>query len=125
MRLWFTFVEYLIHDTDAAHIMIEHEISGDILIEMDVAMLKEIDLTAFGKRVHIFNAIKHLKARISTSGDIIPPTPTTIPSSPIADRLMNENASPSTNAYNSPLEGVRDFPPIFLPLLLSVHGCPI
>lgn len=30
-------------------------------------MLKEIDLIAFGRRVHIFNAIKELKSRITTS----------------------------------------------------------
>ncbi|GAA6039658.1 hypothetical protein JCM8097_002239 [Rhodosporidiobolus ruineniae] len=41
----------------------EHEISGDVLLEMDVAMLKEIDLVAFGRRVHIYNAIKELKHR--------------------------------------------------------------
>ncbi|GAA6063545.1 hypothetical protein JCM10212_002657, partial [Sporobolomyces blumeae] len=41
----------------------EHEISGDVLLEMDVAMLKEIDLVAFGRRVHIYNAIKELKSR--------------------------------------------------------------
>lgn len=28
---------------------------------MDVTMLKEIDLAAFGRRVHIYNAIKELK----------------------------------------------------------------
>ncbi|GAA5924019.1 uncharacterized protein JCM15063_005526 [Sporobolomyces koalae] len=43
----------------------EHEISGDVLLEMDVAMLKEIDLVAFGRRVHIYNAIKELKSRRS------------------------------------------------------------
>ncbi|GAA5948231.1 hypothetical protein JCM3775_001731 [Rhodotorula graminis] len=42
----------------------EHEISGDVLLEMDVAMLKEIDLVAFGRRVHIFNAIKELRMRV-------------------------------------------------------------
>lgn len=41
----------------------EHEISGDVLLEMDVAMLKEIDLVAFGRRVHIYNAIKELRNR--------------------------------------------------------------
>ncbi|GAA5871266.1 hypothetical protein JCM8547_007237 [Rhodosporidiobolus lusitaniae] len=41
----------------------EHEISGDVLLEMDVAMLKEIDLVAFGRRVHIYNAIKELRLR--------------------------------------------------------------
>ncbi|GAA5977063.1 hypothetical protein JCM11641_001289 [Rhodosporidiobolus odoratus] len=51
----------------------EHEISGDVLLEMDVAMLKEIDLIAFGRRVHIYNAIKELKAR--THPELMAPPP--------------------------------------------------
>ena len=50
--------------TSGAHFT-EHEISGDVLLEMDVAMLKEIDLAAFGRRVHIYNAIKELRTRTS------------------------------------------------------------
>ncbi|KAM0751536.1 hypothetical protein T439DRAFT_212506 [Meredithblackwellia eburnea MCA 4105] len=49
----------------------EHEISGDVLIEMDVNMLKEIDLVAFGRRVHIYNAIKELRGRTSRPGSEI------------------------------------------------------
>ncbi|SCV72544.1 BQ2448_4081 [Microbotryum intermedium] len=52
----------------------EHEISGDVLVEMDVAMLKEIDLVAFGRRVHIYNAIKELKGRIAPRGNVLSPT---------------------------------------------------
>ncbi|BGP22425.1 phospholipid binding protein [Rhodotorula toruloides] len=64
----------------------EHEISGDVLLEMDVAMLKEIDLVAFGRRVHIYNAIKELRlhtqptraltASQSTAGSFIAPSMT-------------------------------------------------
>lgn len=39
----------------------EHEISGDVLMEMDVNILKEIDIIAFGKRFQVANAIKDLK----------------------------------------------------------------
>lgn len=39
----------------------EHEISGDVLLEMDINILKEIDISAFGKRFQVANAIKELK----------------------------------------------------------------
>lgn len=39
----------------------EHEISGDVLMEMDINILKEIDISAFGKRFQVANAIKELK----------------------------------------------------------------
>ncbi|BGP53427.1 hypothetical protein JCM8202v2_000986 [Rhodotorula sphaerocarpa] len=41
----------------------EHEITGDVLLEMDVHMLKEIDLVAFGRRVRVYNGIKELRQR--------------------------------------------------------------
>lgn len=43
---------------------------------MDVAMLKEIDLVAFGRRVHIYNAIKELKTRVPkpTRADVVSPS---------------------------------------------------
>jgi hypothetical protein len=46
----------------------EHEISGDVLLEFDINTLKEIDLPAFGRRVHIFNAIKELRRQIEPMG---------------------------------------------------------
>ncbi|GAA5894582.1 uncharacterized protein JCM6883_002144 [Sporobolomyces salmoneus] len=66
----------------------EHEISGDVLLEMDVAMLKEIDLVAFGRRVHIYNAIKELKSRRSlrtsttSTGSLLSPQSGYVPDSP-------------------------------------------
>lgn len=45
----------------------EHEISGDVLLEMDVNILKEIDIVAFGKRFQVANAIKELKGHVNLS----------------------------------------------------------
>ncbi|KAJ9096715.1 hypothetical protein QFC21_004985 [Naganishia friedmannii] len=41
--------------------LIEHDITGDVLLEMDVHTLKEIDIVQFGKRVKIANAINELR----------------------------------------------------------------
>lgn len=46
----------------------EHEISGDVLMEMDVNILKEIEISAFGKRFQVANAIKDLKKSLATGG---------------------------------------------------------
>ncbi|GJN88147.1 hypothetical protein Rhopal_001104-T1 [Rhodotorula paludigena] len=75
----------------------EHEISGDVLLEMDVAMLKEIDLIAFGRRVHIYNAIKDLKLRTH------PPPP--LPLSAVGGLLASQSTtggmmlSPALSGY--------------------------
>ncbi|CDS01777.1 related to BOI1-BEM1 protein-binding protein [Sporisorium scitamineum] len=42
----------------------EHEISGDVLLEMDINILKEIDILAFGKRFQVANGIKELRAQV-------------------------------------------------------------
>jgi hypothetical protein len=47
----------------------EHEISGDVLLEMDVNILKEIEITAFGKRYQVANAIKDLNRSLQGPGD--------------------------------------------------------
>ncbi|KAG0148811.1 hypothetical protein CROQUDRAFT_40729 [Cronartium quercuum f. sp. fusiforme G11] len=39
----------------------EHEITGDVLLELDVNSLKEIDLIAFGRRVKVTKAIDELR----------------------------------------------------------------
>ncbi|KAK0543724.1 hypothetical protein OC845_005977 [Tilletia horrida] len=59
----------------------EHEISGDVLMEMDVVILKEIDIVAYGKRLKVANAIKELKRNLRggdgghDSGAMTPQTP--------------------------------------------------
>ena len=80
----------------------EHEISGDVLLELDVALLKEIDLPAFGRRVHIYNAIKELKARVA-----VPSTHSTRPGSILSPSTSGyEPDSPATTlSYATPLQG--------------------
>lgn len=39
----------------------EHEITGDVLLEMDINLLKEIEITAFGKRMKLAAAISELR----------------------------------------------------------------
>ncbi|KZV86236.1 hypothetical protein EXIGLDRAFT_725062 [Exidia glandulosa HHB12029] len=38
----------------------EHEITGDVLLDLDANLLKELDIVAFGKRMRIANAIHEL-----------------------------------------------------------------
>ncbi|GAA5891794.1 hypothetical protein JCM5296_001863 [Sporobolomyces johnsonii] len=87
----------------------EHEISGDVLLEMDVAMLKEIDLVAFGRRVHIYNAIKELKSRrsmqssVSSAGMLSPSMSGYEPDSPGTTDSPREFQSPQMR-WDQPLE---------------------
>lgn len=40
----------------------EHEITGDVLLDLDANLLKELEIPQFGKRIKIANAIAELKA---------------------------------------------------------------
>ncbi|EJT49524.1 phospholipid binding protein [Trichosporon asahii var. asahii CBS 2479] len=40
---------------------IEHDISGDVLLELDANLLKELDIPQFGKRIRIAQAINELR----------------------------------------------------------------
>jgi hypothetical protein len=100
---------FLAKSLELTSVLAEHEISGDVLLEMDVAMLKEIDLVAFGRRVHIYNAIKELRLRTqppralaasqSTAGSFIAPSmtgyepdsPTSLAYSPSISALHQQN----------------------------------
>lgn len=44
--------------------MAEHEISGDVLFDLDINSLKEIDIIAFGPRARIAKAIKELRSTV-------------------------------------------------------------
>ncbi|WVO14385.1 hypothetical protein L204_102018 [Cryptococcus depauperatus] len=76
----------------------EHEISGDILLELDANLLKELDIPAFGKRMRIAAAISELRrpsSMVSSSSQQI--SPSGLPSgynSSISTRGMS--APPST-----------------------------
>lgn len=41
--------------------VLEHDITGDVLLELDMNNLKEVDIIAFGKRMKISNAIAELR----------------------------------------------------------------
>ncbi|ORY90693.1 hypothetical protein BCR35DRAFT_299255 [Leucosporidium creatinivorum] len=84
----------------------EHEISGDVLLEMDVAMLKEIDLIAFGRRVHIYNAIKELKARVPKPARADVASPSLSGYEPDSPGNLSF-ASPGQASFSSPPEDVQ------------------
>jgi len=44
-------------------LLIENEISGDVLLELTLASLKELEISSFGKRYHIMNSIMILKEK--------------------------------------------------------------
>ncbi|KAG9016139.1 polar growth protein [Tulasnella sp. JGI-2019a] len=54
-------------DASVVDKFIENDITGDVLLEMDVNMLKELDIPAFGKRMRIANAIGELRRQGSNS----------------------------------------------------------
>ncbi|GAA6020104.1 hypothetical protein JCM10207_006256 [Rhodosporidiobolus poonsookiae] len=86
----------------------EHEISGDVLLEMDVAMLKEIDLVAFGRRVHIYNAIKELKQR--THPELFPPPQSHHPHSG-SSFLSASQSTAATSTFLSPTLSMAGYEP--------------
>lgn len=65
-------------------------------------MLKEIDLVAFGRRVHIYNAIKELKARVPkpSRADVVSPS-----------LSGYEPDSPGNLSFASPGQASFSFPP--------------
>lgn len=50
----------------------EHEISGDLLLELDANLLKELDIPQFGKRLRIAQAISELRRPASISSSQSP-----------------------------------------------------
>ena len=85
----------------------EHEISGDVLLEMDINILKEIDITAFGKRFQVANGIKELRARVpglaAVPGLAQPTSPAEGLGSPalIAPGAGNASGTPSFSPFNA------------------------
>lgn len=53
----------------------EHEITGDLLLELDANLLKELDIPAFGKRLRIAQAISELRRPSSNSSSVNPLSP--------------------------------------------------
>jgi hypothetical protein len=56
--------------------ILEHDISGDLLLELDANLLKELDIPQFGKRLRIAQAISELRrpaSVMSGSSQIVSP----------------------------------------------------
>lgn len=71
---------------------------------MDVAMLKEIDLVAFGRRVRVYNAIKELRHRTQPGNLMSSVSSTGVPVSPSLSGYGPE--APAAALAYSPMTGV-------------------
>ncbi|KAG8905271.1 polar growth protein [Tulasnella sp. 403] len=74
-------------DETVCHKFIEHEISGDVLLELDVNMLKELDIPALGKRMKIVSAINDLKRAMMFSESPLTIPPSAYPNSNLASPI--------------------------------------
>lgn len=74
----------------------EHEISGDVLLEMDINILKEIDITAFGKRFQVANAIKELRNGPTGTTPLSPSTAS------VSGRDISSTSSPQIDESKQP-----------------------
>ncbi|KAI9596130.1 hypothetical protein BDF19DRAFT_422135 [Syncephalis fuscata] len=63
----------------------KHEITGDVLLDLNITMLKELDISSFGRRYHIMQAI----ATLRSGGNGIPTTPSDSGSASRSGRLNN------------------------------------
>ena len=94
----------------------EHEISGDVLLEMDINILKEIEIVAFGKRFQVANAIKELKK--PASGALLE-SPAML-TSPRSEGTSSPAPPPAAALYTPPTEGA-----LATPAARSVSGADI
>ncbi|WFD18759.1 hypothetical protein MCAP1_000970 [Malassezia caprae] len=119
------------YDAQTIEKLAEHEISGDALLAMDIHLLKEIDIVAFGRRFHLANGIKELRERASTPPvaptpmaptpvSPAPTAPTPVPTSPWNSASGPEWTSPQS--YASPV--FRDAVPSASPAVPSVASVP-
>lgn len=73
------------YDAPTAQAFVKHRITGLILLELDLAHLKEIDITSFGTRFEISKEIKYLNRVVEQTGQALPvvSTPTLLQGSQI------------------------------------------
>lgn len=95
---------------DVAERFVEHKITGPILLELDLAFLKEIGIHTFGTRFEISREIKHLNSvsQRNTSTPISTPPPATY------GNKYTPNGSSHTSEYHSPhstIDSVTEMPP--------------
>lgn len=66
-----------------------HQITGNILLELDLAYLKEIDIPSFGTRFQISKVIKNLNAIVKANGA----APDTVPQNTDTIKLVMDSSS--------------------------------
>ncbi|KAK0544990.1 hypothetical protein OC845_005324 [Tilletia horrida] len=100
---------------------IEHEITGDVLLEMDVNILKEIEITAFGKRFQVASAIKELKK--GNNGNLSPAPVTTANGWNAGDQSSSSGggAFPASGAVGSAIDSSSTSSSPFMRTLQSTH----
>jgi len=117
-------------DAQTIEKLAEHEISGDALLAMDIHLLKEIDIVAFGRRFHLANGIKELQERVAPG----PVSPTPVAPTPVAPTPVAPPPAPKSPwngtgaAWTSPQPSaspvVRDAVPTASPMAPSVSTVP-
>ncbi|KAJ1907420.1 hypothetical protein IWQ60_011867 [Tieghemiomyces parasiticus] len=80
-------------------IFIENEISGDVLLDLNLTTLKELQISTFGKRYHLMNAIGELrgdgKSAEAATAALVSPTSQTEPSSGLRVPQRSNTRPPS------------------------------
>lgn len=101
--------------------MAEHEISGDVLLELDANLLKELDIIAFGKRMRIAAAISELRrpsSMVSSSSQQFSPSGLPTHMSPGVS-LRGMSAPPSSSSYGMAQPPFPSTPPLSTPPMPS------
>jgi len=95
-----------------AELISEHEITGDLLLELDANLLKELDIPQFGKRLRIAQAISDLRRPPSTlSSSSQQPSP---------GMPVNDSSAMSTRGMSAPPSAITPFPSTTPPLTAPI-----
>lgn len=92
-----------------------HKINGEILIQMELAYLKELDITSFGTRFEMYKEIEELrlqaKKRRSSVAPNHPDTEQNIPARMVETQQSFTNTSPSISRAREFLSGFSESTP--------------
>ncbi|WFC98930.1 hypothetical protein MYAM1_001663 [Malassezia yamatoensis] len=104
------------YDQQTIDKLIEHEISGDALLAMDINLLKEIEIVAFGRRFHLANGIKELRAQAAGTTVSAMTSPVTTSSA-----TLGAQSAPASAPLTSASSATRSTtpPPVSAPYLSS------
>lgn len=90
----------------------EHEITGDLLLELDANLLKELDIPAFGKRLRIAQAITELRRPGSVSSSLNQFSPRQGPDSSSQTSFRGMSAPPSAMIMQATTPPLLSTPPL-------------